>query len=110
MKICLKKTSNMSSCKEYDLIICADSGIGRQLRRNLPKCICGDGIKINIIVTGCDGILPAPALPCNNLVAISSPIRVIRKNPCCKNESEDYCNRHGNDNFNCDGFREGCDS
>ena len=50
MKICLKKTNNISSCKEYDLIICADSGIGRQLRRNLPKCICGDGIKINIIV------------------------------------------------------------
>lgn len=28
MKICLKKISNMSACNEYNLIICADGGIG----------------------------------------------------------------------------------
>ena len=100
MKICLKQISNMFSCNEYNLIICADGGIGRELRRNLPKCICGDGIKINIIVTGCDGVLQAPALPCNNLVAISSPIKVIRKNPCCNNNTEFASDEFNMDNYN----------
>lgn len=110
MKICLKKISNMSACNEYNLIICADGGIGRQIRRNLPKCICGDGIKINIIVTGCDGVLEAPALPCNNLVAISSPIKVLRNNPCCKKESKSFCNDFDNDcfDFNMESFKDSC--
>ncbi len=108
MKICLKKINNM--CNEYSLTICADGGIGKLIRRNLPKCICGDGIKINIIVTGCDGILEAPALPCNNLFAISSPIKVIRNNPCCKNESTSSCYDYDNEelDFNMESFRESC--
>jgi len=110
MKICLKKINNMSSCNEYNLIICADGGMGKQIRRNLPKCICGDGIKINIIVTGCDGVLEAPALPCNNLVAISTPIKVIRNNPCCKKESKCSCHNYDNDefDFNMESLRESC--
>lgn len=100
MKICLKKVNNMSCCKEFNLIICADGCIGRRIRRSLPKCICGDGIKINIIVTGCDGVLEAPALPCNDLIAISSPIKVIRKNPCCKEKHESCCNNFDMDDFN----------
>lgn len=112
MKICLKRVNNMSSCKEFNLIICADGCIGRRIRINLPKCICGDGIKINIIVTGCDGILEAPALPCNNLIAISSPIRVIRRNPCCKNESEYCCDGLDNERsiFNMESFEDSCNS
>ena len=110
MKICLKKNNNMCSCNEFDLVICADGGIGKQIRRNLPKCICGDGIKINIIVTGCDGVLEAPALPCNNLFVISSPIRVIRKNPCCKNKLESCCddNDINNFDFNRSSFSDSC--
>ena len=110
MKICLKKTNNMSSCNEFNLIICADGCIGRRVRRNLPKCICGDGIKINIIVTGCDGILEAPVLPCKDLIAISSPIRIIRKNPCCKNESESCCDGIDNERsiFNMESFGDSC--
>lgn len=86
MKICLTRVRNNGCvCNEYNLTICADECIGRELRRNLPRNICGDGIKINIIIINCDRILPAPALPCNDLLAISTPIRVIRKNPCCDN-------------------------
>ena len=99
MKICLKKVRNMCSCNEYNLIICCDGCIGREIRRNLPKCICGDGIKINIIVTGCDGVLQAPALPCNNLIAISSPIKVIRRNPCCSEKNETCCSDYNMDDF-----------
>lgn len=84
MKICLKKVNGLCSNNEYNLIICADGCIGRDLRKNLPKSICSDGIKINIIVMTCDGILQAPALPCNNLIAISTPIKVIRRNTCCE--------------------------
>lgn len=84
MKMCLTKVNGLCCDNEYNLSICCDGCIGRELRKNLPKSICSDGIKINIIVTTCDGILPAPALPCNNLIAISTPIRVIRKNPCCE--------------------------
>ena len=102
MKICLKKVTNMCSCNEYNLIICCDGCIGREIRRNLPKCICGDGIKINIIVTGCDGVLTASALPCNDLVAISSPIKVIRKNPCCTPKVESYCSDFNFDSLNMD--------
>ncbi|MDV4149670.1 hypothetical protein R0131_02365 [Clostridium sp. AL.422] len=100
MKICLKKTNNMLSSNEYNLIICADGGTGREIRRNLPKCICGDGIKINIIVTGCDGVLEARAIPCNNLFTISSPIKIIRRNPCCRNQSKSCCDDFDSNNLN----------
>lgn len=102
MKVCLQRVNSM--CNEYNLVICADKCIGIEIRRNLPKCICGDGIKINIIVTGCEGVLCAPALPCNNVVALSSPIRIIRRNPC-----RDFNNSaFNNDDF--DNFSEGFDN
>lgn len=108
MKICLTRVQN-NGCigNEYNLTICADECIGRELRRNLPRCICGDGIKINIIIINCDRILPAPALPCNDLLAISTPIRVIRRNPCCNNNSINNFNNNLNDfsnNFNLEGL------
>ena len=110
MKICLKKATNMCSCNEYNLTICCDGCIGREIRRNLPKCICGDGIKINIIVTGCDGVLTAPALPCSDLVNISSPIKVIRRNPCCTPKIESCCSDFSVDslNFNMDDLSNDC--
>ena len=110
MKICLKKANNMCSCNEYNLVICCDGCIGRKVRRSLPKCICGDGIKINIIVTGCDGVLEAPALPCNDFIAISSPIEVIRKNSCCKEKDEICCSEYSMDDFNfeLEGLNENC--
>ena len=84
MKMCLTKVNGLCCDNEYNLSICCDGCIGRELRKNLPKSICSDGIKINIIVTTCDGVLQAPALPCNNLISISTPIKVIRKNSCCE--------------------------
>lgn len=103
MRICLTRVrrNTVSTGTECNLSICADGAFGRELRRNLPGCICGNGIKINIIVRNCDGVLPAPALPCNNLLSISSPIRVIRKNPCCNNSGFD---NFGMDNFNIPDF------
>ena len=55
MKICLTRVQN-NGCigNEYNLTICADECIGRELRRNLPRCICGDGIKIILIIINCD--------------------------------------------------------
>lgn len=87
MKICLTRVRNNSAIteNEYNLSICIDGCIGRTVRKNLPSCICGDGIKINIIVSNCDGVLPAPLIQCNDLLKISSPIKVIRRNPCCNN-------------------------
>lgn len=103
MRICLTRVrcNTLSTGTECNLSICADGAFGRALRRNLPGCICGKGIKINIIVRNCDGVLPAPALPCNDLLSISSPIRVIRRNPCCNNIGFDNWDM---DNFNISGF------
>ncbi|GAA0755184.1 hypothetical protein SDC9_46289 [bioreactor metagenome] len=103
MRICLTRVrrNTLSTGTECNLSICADGAFGRALRRNLPGCICGKGIKINIIVRNCDGVLPAPALPCNNLLSISSPIRVIRRNPCCNNIGFDNWDM---DNFNISDF------
>lgn len=113
MRVCLTKVKNNGcGCNEFNLSICADGHIGRQLRKNLPKSICGDGVKINFIVSNCDGILPAPALPCNDLLAVSTPIRVIRRNPCCNNNSiNNFSNDLNNfsNNFNLEGL-EGEDS
>lgn len=87
MRVCLTKVrkNNVFAGNEYNLSICSDVCIGRKIRDNLPRCICGEGIKINIIVTTCDGILPAPIIQCNDMFKISSPIKLIRKNPCCEN-------------------------
>lgn len=109
MRVCLTKVgnNNVSLGNEYNLSICADGCIGRGIRRDLPRCICGDGIKINIIVKTCDGILPAPIIQCNEMFKISSPIKLIRKNPCCgdlgiNNDANDCCLDF--DGFDIDGL------
>lgn len=105
MKVCLRLVSPQGCTPaEYDMIIKPDCKCsGCEIRENLPESLYGDDIKINFIVKCCDEVLEAPSVPCDNLFALSQPIKVKEGNPCnCKPKNNDccYCDFDDND-YNC---------